>query len=217
LQPSLAGFAVPDGARIPVARLAWILARSFSIAFGPPVMPFFLAFLLPVEESLSQLATHRAMYIVTLSVLPCLLIYALFRSGRVSDLGLAERRERMYIALPTAVCALLGAILLAVSGAPAAFVLLAAGGCLQLTLLGIVTYRTKVSYHVAGVGSMACSAWLFIHPVPAIGFGLATVVTSWSRWYLRKHTVGQIAGGLASCGVLIAWVMLAGPFFETRR
>jgi hypothetical protein len=203
--------------RIPESRPAWIFARTLSIAFGPPLMPIWLAFLLPAEEDLSRLAAHRVLYIASLSVLPCLLIYALFRTGRVSDLGVAERRERVYIALPTAVSALIGAILLAVSGAPATFVLLAAGGCLQLTMLGVVTYRTKVSYHVAGVGSTACSAWLFIHPVPAVAFGFATLATGWSRWYLRKHTAAQIAAGLASCGVTTAWVLLAGTFFGVWR
>jgi hypothetical protein len=187
------------------------IARALGIVCGPPLIPVALAFLVTWY---GQQAQYRLVdlttFVVSLAVLPALMVYAAYRAGYISDLGMPIREQRVLVATLSVVSAVFGAGALIALRAEWTLIALASGTCLQLLLLDLLTLRDKVSYHSAGAGALAVGAFY----VAGLTLGVALVgvalATGWSRWYLGKHTFRQVATGFASSLAIGAWLLVSG-------
>jgi hypothetical protein len=186
------------------------IARALGIVCGPPLIPVALAFLVTWygqhEHSLLDLTT----FVVSLALLPALMVYAAYRAGYISDLGMPIREQRVLVASLSVISAIFGAGALMALRAEWTLVALALGTCLQLGLLDLLTLRDKVSYHSAGAGALAVGGFY----VAGVTLGVALVgvalATGWSRWYLGKHTFRQVATGFATSLTIGAWLLVGG-------
>ncbi|PTL73108.1 phosphoesterase PA-phosphatase [Rathayibacter caricis DSM 15933] len=144
-------------------------------------------------------------------VLPYLAIRLLLRAGRITgDHHVPERRER---ALPIAlalVSIVVGLVLLAALGAPAAVTTFGLVTVAVVVAVGVVNLAWKLSGHAAVVATcavvvlIAYGPWSLLVSVPVL------LWTGWSRVRLGAHTPAQVAAGAATGAVLasVVWSLL---------
>lgn len=144
-------------------------------------------------------------------VLPYLVIRLLLRAGRITgDHHVPERRER---ALPIAlalVSIVVGLVLLAALGAPAAVMTFGLVTVAVVVAVGVVNLAWKLSGHAAVVATcavvvlIAYGPWSLLVSVPVL------LWTGWSRVRLGAHTPAQVVAGAATGAVLasVVWSLL---------
>lgn len=172
-------------------------ARLFSNVASPPVMFAALGLALALHtEPLWPGLAWAALYGFFVSLTPILFVLYLLRVGRVAELHMSNRRERHlpYLVAVLASLLVLGAILL-LEGPPLLFCL-TLFNVLTLVVLGLINARWLISFHATAVMAMDTVAALVFGP--AVGLALSPLVplVVLVRLYLRRHTVGQIVGGL---------------------
>lgn len=180
------------------------------IVCGPPLIPVALAFLVTWYGQQQHRLLDLTTFVVSLALLPALMVYAAYRAGYISDLGVPLREQRVLVGTLSVVSALFGVGALMLLGAESTLIALACGTCIQLLVLDLLTLRDKVSYHSAGAGALAVGGFY----VAGFTLGLALVgvalATGWSRWYLGKHTFAQVATGFATSLFIGAWLLATG-------
>lgn len=137
---------------------------------------------------------------------PLLYLLALYNSGRVSDLDLSTREERLRPYLVAVAALILGAVLLQAGGAPPLLSNLANATAIAFALLFAITLYWKISAHAASAGTFAALAGLLVTLWSLIAFALALVpLVCWARVHLGRHTTMQtITGALLGAAVLLA-------------
>ena len=200
-------------APLPRAVRSVTAARFATEAFSPAV----LAVVVPVvvgarvaDPPLLGIA-WGALAALFVGVLPYLAIRLLMRSGRIrGDHHVPERRER---ALPIAlalVSIVVGLVLLAALGAPAAVTTFGLVTVAVVVVVGLVNLAWKLSGHAAVVATcavvvlIAYGPWSLLLSVPVV------LWTGWSRVRLGAHTPAQVLAGAAAGAVLasVVWSLL---------
>ncbi|TAK26365.1 MAG: hypothetical protein EPO26_00070 [Chloroflexota bacterium] len=193
------------------------VARALGILCGPPLVVLALGSIVTVFGGQEIRAIDMTAFVVALAILPVLVVYGAYRAGYVSDLGLPEREPRVVVATISLLSALTGVVALMALGAASTLIAVAAGICLQLFVVDLITLRSKVSYHSAGVSSLAITGWYLGGMSLALPLGAIAIATGWSRWYLGKHTGRQVIAGFATSLALVIWFVDLGGRFGLIR
>lgn len=193
----------------PLSDLLTVLSRSLSWALHPLVLPLYLAALLFSMTAFALFPWRLQLYLggaVLLggTVLPAAAVVVLRLRGRLKDLRLTDRRDRI---LPLAIgtlCYLLAALAVARVG-QALFLrkfMLAAACCEAMCCL--VSMRWRISLHLTGMGSVvALLVVLNVLGLPALFRPLLLAVVASgllasARLTLGRHDLRQLAAGF--CG-----------------
>lgn len=179
---------------------AELCAHGLSNVLTPPVCAV-LAVALVVAHAPTVAAVCWAGVVIAVgTAVPTGYVVHLHRSGRLSDLHMNVRHERLRPLLVAATCSLAALGLLGLGGAPRLLIAVAAVQAGQVALLLFVTLRWKMSAHSAGVACLAVVCWwLFgVSALPVVGLVPAM---AWARVYLARHTVGQVAAGTLAGGL----------------
>lgn len=140
-------------------------------------------------------------------VLPTAYVIALRLRGRVTDIQLPERAQRLRPYLFAIVCMACSAALMHLGRAPRPLQSVALAGSAQFALMLLITLRWKISAHSASVGSLFAIAHGLLGTF-ALPLGMLIPLVGWSRVYLRRHDVLQVvAGGLL--GVIVTLMVFA--------
>ena len=145
------------------------------------------------------------LFVLLLPVAVTLTVRAL---GMVSDADITERRERLLPYTIITVGYFVGALVLWAAGAPTEVV--AAMAC-YFTVTAVCTAITafwKISMHMAGIAGPVVAASLLL-PKSALVSIVLIPLLAWARLTLRRHTPGQIAGGI-SVSALVTYLTLLG-------
>ncbi|OOB90456.1 phosphatase PAP2 family protein [Rathayibacter sp. VKM Ac-2630] len=144
-------------------------------------------------------------------VLPYLAVRLLLRAGRITgDHHVPERRER---ALPIAlalVSIVVGLVLLAALGAPAAVTTFGLVTVAVVVAVGVVNLAWKLSGHAAVVATCAVVVLIAYGPWSLLLSAPVLLWTGWSRVRLGAHTPAQVVAGAAT-GAAIASVVWSLP------
>lgn len=194
------------------------LARLFSALFSPllcgtyaVMMALSMTFLL-YSPTNARLIVLLVTFVAT-CILPVLLIFVLWKTGKISDPGLNDRRDRLIPYIVTIAAYLGVAIYLWLVHAPIWLSMFLVGAAVSLIVLTGVNTVWKMSGHATAMGGL-CAVVLFLL-LSGVGIAdltieflvmvlLAGIVCS-SRLVLQRHTLGQIAAGFVNGFV---WVML---------
>lgn len=143
-----------------------------------------------------------------ISVVPLVLSLVMTRAGKVTDKFIRHRRQRHLFYALSLGSMLLGATLVMV--VPASYearvmVSLAVGTLLAVM---VINTRLKISIHalIAALSGVVVSAAL-THAAVVVFATAVWGLASWSRVYLRRHTVIEVLSGSA-LGALVAGVFL---------
>ena len=161
---------------------------------------------LAAASSESQLdPLNIVMFLGFMAFFPALFVYIAYRKGYVSDLGMSDRRQRHMTAIAALLMGIPGVGMLVLRRAEDSLIALAAGICVQLLVLELLTFQDKVSYHSAGTSGLAVAGLFLVGISTGVTLLVVALATGWSRWYLGKHSARQVVLGLASSIALVFW------------
>jgi membrane-associated phospholipid phosphatase len=148
-------------------------------------------------------------------ILPALLIPLFIMQGKISNIELDERKERIYPLALISIFYLLTFILflrIPVFSLVHAFML---GVLLSVAAAFFISLKWKISTHMMGIGGIAAlvlvlSFKLDLHLIyPLTGVLIAAGIIGSSRIYLDAHTEGEVYGGFA-VGFVVVMGCLVG-------
>jgi membrane-associated phospholipid phosphatase len=172
------------------------LAQMVSVVASPPLIGATAVALIAATLATTQTWTLAALYLALTIVLPLGFIGWLARQGRISDLDLSVRQERIAPLSFTLAVMGLGWLLLHYATAPLSLLAFAALNVAQVALFLFITLFWKISMHTAAVAALAVLAGFVIGKGALLLFWVVPLV-AWARLRLRRHTLGQtIAGAL---------------------
>ncbi len=141
-----------------------------------------------------------------LSVGPLLFIIVGVRMGKLSDIDVSRRSQRVGPFIFGIISAALGCLVLTLLNAPRNLQTVMIMTVFSGTIMMIITLWWKISMHASSLGGVATMLTVLYGSIMLPLFVLLVMV-SWSRVALRRHTVPQvIAGSLA--GIVLTLVIL---------
>lgn len=199
----------PTGMRLqPATWSAW-LARRISDVFSPPVLSGSVALLLTKLATPTWMAalTWSSLYILLADLLPLAYLVRLVRQGKVGDLHVAIRSQRLRPLAVMLACMALAFVAAIVLGAPRPLSVFLGIGLIQGVILTAVTVFWQISFHAAAASAMICAVAVLYGTLSALLLTPILLVVAWARLHLRRHTFRQIVAGAAVSGVLYGPVL----------
>lgn len=199
------------------------ISRIISAIFSPIIMPTYTVALGIELTYLYTLAPSTVWSVIgwtflLTAIIPVLGIFMMLKLGVVTDSGLNKQGERMWPYIITALCYVGCGFFLWRLHAPAWLYMFPVGGAVAALVNMAVNFKWKISGHGAGTGGMlAFLVFLAYHglnawPMDGWIFGAILVagLTGTSRLILERHTLMQVAAGIAN-GAICVWgaLMLA--------
>jgi hypothetical protein len=143
-----------------------------------------------LHPTLAQALMWGAVCLLFAAVLPFAFVYVLWRTGGVTDLHVALRRQRSAPFLAAIASVACGMVVLYALHAPRPLLALGVvflANALPLTLLSL---RWKMSAHTAVYTAGVFAVALLGHPEALWALALVPVIL-WARVYRKRHTLGQ--------------------------
>lgn len=182
------------------------LAQVVSVVASPPLIGATAVTLIATTLTTPKTWTLATLYLALTIVLPMGFIGWLARQGRVSDLDLSVRQERIAPLRFTLLMMGLGWLLLHYATAPLLLLAFAALNMAQVALFLLITLFWKISMHTTAVAVLAVLAGFVIGKGALLLIWVIPLV-AWARLRLRRHTLGQTIAG-ALLGALLCLVAL---------
>lgn len=182
------------------------IAVAISVIFSPFLIPVPTILLLAwtYANSLQQVMLWMLVVSVFASVLPSVFILALVRSGRLSDVHLAVRKQRLAPLYLSLVSTLVGIIVLQSIDAPSQIVL----PCIAYAINGVVftaiTHRWKISFHCGSAAGSIIVLMLLVDAKIA-WLSLLIPLIAWARVHRKRHTILQTVAAalIAAAGTVL--------------
>ena len=171
-------------------------AHVLSIVGSPPALAFPIAALLALRTAgRPTVLPSIAELLLIACVVPATFTFILFRTGVTRTIDLRERTDRTLPSTITALCCLVGWILLRMSAAAPDISNLAIGVAAQMAALALLTTRWKVSYHTACAAALVMVSRPLDNTSLTTAFLLLACCVGWARVYQGRHTVPQVIAG----------------------
>ena len=202
-------------------------ARIVSAVFSPIVIPTYCTMIVMWVTPMSILPegirfmASLAVFGLT-AVMPILILLALKRMGRITDLDVSRRSQRLLPLAMVLVCYILCALYMYRGHAFWWLVMYYVSGCVTALIAAVISTRWKISAHAAGMGNMAgmfaalmAAGYAQVNMLPwlCVAILLSGVVGS-ARLVLERHTLAQVVAGWCLSAVVTA-VMMTTPLFQS--
>jgi hypothetical protein len=180
------------------------VAEAISNVLSPPAVLAIMGFVLAlIAAPFMQAMEWAFLHGVFVSLIPVIYIVAMLKLGRITDLHMHRRQERIRPFIIGVTTALVAWALLTAFGAPPMVRRLALFDAALLTVLGLITVWWQISFHGAAiVGAVTITGAVLGLPV-ALTVSPLVLVVAWARLYLRRHTIRQVLAG-AALGAIVA-------------
>ncbi len=139
-------------------------------------------------------------------ILPFAFLVGQVRRGRVTDIHVRRREQRLPIILIFLAAWLFLIALLATLGAPHELIALIGAGMATLVVIGAITLRWKISLHV-GVAAGVLTVFTLLFSLGMLALVPLLPLIGWARIELRDHTFFQVFAG-----ALVGSVVSGGAF-----
>jgi membrane-associated phospholipid phosphatase len=184
------------------------VARQVSNILSPVVVSlptvFFVAFYR--AQDIPQALLYAFIMIVFLSIGPIAYIAVGVRTGKLSDMDVSIRTQRVGPFLFTTISEMIGLLILIQLHAPKNLETLLLATALTTALLMIITLWWKISIHSSTLSGAISILVALYGPFVLASFVLVGVV-SWSRIVLGRHTLAQVIAG-AALSIIICIVVV---------
>lgn len=197
----------------PITWSVW-LARRISDVLSPPVLSGTVAVFLTKLATPSWMAalTWSSLYILLADLLPLAYLVRLVRQGKVGDLHVAIRSQRLRPLMVMLVCMTLALAAALLIGAPRPLTVFVGIALVQGALLTAVTVFWQISFHAAAASAMICAFAVVYGTATALLLIPILFIVAWARLHLKRHTFRQILAGAAVSGVLYGPVLAYALF-----
>ena len=195
------------------------LAQSLSWALHPILLPLYLVAALFTMTPYALFAGRMQLWmggtlVLFGTLLPALSVGLLYRFGRLRDLRIEERADRILPLAIGALCYLICAACLArVEAAHFLRKLALAAACCE-AMCGVVSLRWKISLHLTGMGAavalLVVMNLLGLRPMfrPMLVAMVMSGLLASARLYLGRHNPWQLSAGFGGGLLLTLLVML---------
>jgi membrane-associated phospholipid phosphatase len=187
---------------------AWAISNVLS----PPMVGLLGALILALREP--ALAAGEwllfGVYVLMAVVLPTGLVFVMVAAGRIGDVNMNVREERARPYVFAVVCMAIASAIMLAAHAPLALLALSFATCLLYALLYVISLRSKVSAHSAGMGLFSAMVVVTAGGPLLVAVPL-TLAVMWARVRMRRHTWAQTVAGVLLGGVsfLAVWLAVA--------
>jgi hypothetical protein len=184
------------------------IAVTISITFSPFLVPLPTILLLvrKYAVTIQQALLWTLIVALFISVLPSLFIMMLVRSGRLSDLHLAVRKQRLVPLCFALASALAGTVILYQIDAPREIVLPNLAYTINAILFTAITQLWKISFHSGNVAGCITVLMLLVDVKLAWLFLLLPLI-AWARVHRKRHTILQTAAAAMIAAASTATVL----------
>jgi hypothetical protein len=189
-------------------------ARLYSDVFSPPSAFAIFGFILAWSElSFWRGTLHAVIFGSLSSLLPLGYILILLNRGVINDIHLSNMKDRKNPYILGILGAILAYIILSWMGTSILFLNYILTNIIGLALLAIINSRWLISAHTSTISAITTFAG-FAFPLPVV-FAISPLVilTPIIRYYLKRHTLGElISGALVGIGSVLVLVLFG--FFD---
>jgi hypothetical protein len=192
------------------ARLNW--ARVISNLLSPPMVWAVLVF--PMAFRYANSPARALLWAFTYGILVCLmpLLYIMWmvRLGKISDLHMKERRERLLPFLFSMGCTAVAWQVLRLMGAPPMLPMVAIFTLVELAVMSIITVVWQISMHAMSISVAVVATGIVFGPASALVVSPLMPLVGIARLKLGRHTLAQVIAGIV-IGAVIPLLLL--PLF----
>lgn len=185
-------------------------ARVISNLFSPPmvwgILVFFIAF--HYAENRLQGLMWASTYAILVCILPILYIAWRVHSGKISDLHMKERQERIVPFIVSIACAILAWQVLRMMNAPSILPLIAAVTLVELAVMLVITFAWQISMHAMSISVAVVATGIVFGAAPALFVSPLLPIVGAARLRLQRHTLAQVVAG-AIVGALIPLIVIS--------
>lgn len=185
-------------------------ARVVSDVVSPPVV--WAVMVLPVafaySATVSQALGWAFLYSLLICLLPLAFIGGMVWRGKIGDMHMKERRDRLYPFLVSILCTLVACILLYALDAPRVLPLLALISLINISLIAIITLMWQISMHAMSITSATIAVGVFFSVSVAVALVPLVVLVGAARLQLKRHTPAQILAGTLVGAIVPVIVLL---------
>lgn len=193
-------------------------ARIVSFLFDGSVLvlPIFVAvcFYDPAGSIQAQIIPAFFASYLFIAVIPYSFILFLYKTGRISDLQIPKRKERLIPLLIINICVISGFIVLLFLKSSELLKTVYLVYLLGLPAISIITVFYKVSFHSSYI-TMFSLIYLMVFGKWAIVTLPLIPLVSWSRVKLKRHTAGQVLLGIAVASAVSLTIFTINGFLWT--
>jgi membrane-associated phospholipid phosphatase len=192
--------------------LRW--ARLVSDILSPPVVWGAVAF--PVAFRAAD-STNRALlwalvYTALVCVLPAVYIGQAVYRGKITDIHIQQREQRIRPFLVSMMGTGLAWFVLFLLGAPALMPMFALFSLFQIALMLAITFYWQISMHAMSITGAVVVTGALYGPAAALILSPLIPVVGTARIKLRRHTLLQVvAGGCVGGGLTLLMFLVVNP------
>ena len=183
-------------------------ARQVSNILAPATISLPFILLVAFYQAPNKLSAliYACITLFFLSVGPLLFIILGVRLGKLSDIDVSRRSQRVGPFIFGILSAMLGCLVLTLLNGPRNLQTVMIMTVFSGTIMMIITLWWKISMHASSLGGVATMLTALYGAVMLPLFVLL-VLLSWSRVTLRRHTVPQVIAG-SFAGLVLTLVIL---------
>jgi len=172
-----------------------------SDVLSPPIVWAALAFPLAFnavdasERPASWAALWAALYALIVCLLPILYIAFMVRRGKITDVHMEVRQQRIRPFLVSMLCTAIGWAMMHWLGAPPMLPLIALFTLIQLTLMLFITLVWQISMHTMSISGAVIATGAVFGLTPALVLLPLVPLVAAARLRLQRHTPAQLIAG----------------------
>ncbi len=189
-------------------QLSW--ARLVSNLLSPPVIWAVMAFPVAFRDATSeaQALTWALVYGVLVCLMPLLYVAWMVRRGRITDIHMQVRQQRMRPFLVSLLCTTVAWWVLRFMGTPPVLPLFALFSLVQIAVIALVSLVWQISMHAMSISGAVVAALAFFGLIPALLLLPLVLLVGAARLKLERHTPAQVIAG-AAVGIIVPIILFA--------
>lgn len=179
-------------------------ARLVSDLCSPPMVWAVLVFPIAFRYATSrgQAITWALTFGVLVCLLPVLYIIWMVRRGKIGDIHMKERHERLRPFLVSILCTAVAWQILRMMGAPAMLPMVAIFSVVQLAIMTLITLVWQISMHTMSITGAIVATGIVFGPVSALVISPLVPLVGAARLKLHRHTLAQVIAGCLVGGII---------------
>mgnify|MGYP001054769545 CR=1 FL=1 len=184
--------------------------RIVSDILSPPMVWALMAVPIALRDSptTSQGIEWASIYIWFVCISPLIYIGIMVKRGRITDMHMKVRGERIKPFLVSIASTLIAFFVLTLSNASDVVLLFTLFTLVQLILIAGITLKWQISFHAISIGGATVALWVLFSTL----YGMLTlplvIVVGAARLRLHRHTPAQVVAG-SILGMLVPVLLFA--------
>jgi membrane-associated phospholipid phosphatase len=165
------------------------------------VLPVFLAICFYGKQNPVAIVPSFLTAIMFTAIIPYVAILVLYKTGKVSDLQIPKRKERLLPLIIVNICVIAGFFVLVYMQPEKLLLSVYMIYLLVLPAISLITLFWKISFHASYI-TLFSIVYMVVFGKWAVLTILLIPLVGWSRIKLKRHTLAQVLGGIALIGII---------------